>query len=60
MDYIIWYLIPYIKPLEGFGGYEDKVEPIKLQENRYGCDFFGFFDDEHDLTFEVHIQGELF
>ena len=48
------------KTLEGFGGYETTADPVKLKENRYGCDFFGFFDDEHDLTFQVQIKGNFY
>ena len=48
------------KPRKGFGGYENTVNPVKLKENRYECDFFGFFDDEHDLTFQVQIKGLKF
>ena len=70
MDNIIW-LLPYHmihmaltdmkwKPWKGFGGYETTADPVKLKENRYGCDFFGFFDDEHDLTFQVQIKSTIF
>ena len=48
------------KPWKGFGGYQTTADPVKLTENRYGCDFFGFFDDEHDLTFQVQIKGTIF
>ena len=48
------------KPWKGFGGYETTADPVKLKENLYGCDFFGFFDDEHDLTFQVQIQGNFY
>ena len=36
------------------------MNPVKLKQNRYECDFFGFFDDEHDLTFQVQIKGLKF
>ena len=45
------------KPWKGFGGYENTANPVKLEQNRYGCDFYGFFDDGHDLTFQVQIKG---